>query len=280
MTIDSRKNGRFSPHRAPCLRSPLFWGLLLFAVLAAPLRSTGMEKVMLYFYSAEANINNYKTLKAAFDGYLSRFGAYEFQPFGDPRSFEQRIGREDHCLLLLSAWHYRKLSRVHPLTPVLMATRDGRSHQKRILVSASKRRPGDGPIASAGNLAHSRSTLETMFPDQAAADFNILMVPKEIDALMCLGFESATHALVTESALETLKTLDPVLSKRIQVLGETEGSLLPVLAAPRQAAADLDEIIRIVRKMDTAPEGTDILKLLDLDGWRPLTPSDQSKLEG
>ncbi len=235
---------------------------------------------MLFFYSAETNINNYKTLKAEFDGYLARFGPYEFQPFGDPKAFEQQIGQKSRYLVLLSAWHYRKLSRKKPLTPVLMGTRNGSSYQKRVLVSASERKLGSGPIASAGNLDHSQSILSAMFPREAVADLKVLMVPKEIDALMCLGFESATHALVTESALDTLKNLDPVLSRRIKILGEMEGNLLPVLAAPRELADKLDNIVSIVQKMPRAPEARQIMQLLDLDGWKPLTATDQSKLEG
>lgn len=258
--------------------------ILITAVMACMLfaaggPASGADRIVILFYSAEANINNYKTLKAEFDGYLSRFGPYEFQPFGEQAVFEQRLRETDRCLLLFSAWHYRKITENRPLAPLLAGTRDGSSYQKRILVSAVADNLGTEPIASAGNLQLTRSILAEMFPAKNPSAFNILMVPKEIDALVSLSFESATYALVTESAKGKLQALDPVLSERLKTLAEGKPSLLPVLAAPAEFAA-ADELVKIIMEMPKSSEGKNIMQFLDLDGWKVIGPSEKSNLEG
>jgi hypothetical protein len=252
--------------------------VLIFLSAAGP--AAGADKVMIYFYSAEANINNYKTLKMEFDSYLSGLGPYEFQPFGDQAVFEQRIREGGRHLLLLSAWHYRNLEQTLSLEPILVGLRNGSPTQKRILVSAVADRLGPDPIASAGNLDLTRSILQSMFPTKTDSDFNILMVPKEIDALMSLAFESAAYALVTESAKEKLGLLDPVLAQKLATLAEGEESLLPVLAVPSGFTNGAQPVVSIVKQMPENDRGMNIMRLLDLDGWKRVGPSERSKLEG
>lgn len=253
---------------------------VILTLLLAVGPAAGADKVMIYFYSAEANINNYKILKTEFDGYLAGLGPYEFQPFGDQAVFEERIRQGGRYLLLLSAWHYRNLEKTLSLEPMLVGLRNGSATQKRILVSAAADNLGPDPIASAGNLDLTQSILQSMFPAQTASDFNILMVPKEIDALMSLAFESATYALVTESAKAKLGLLDPVLAQRLNTIAEGEESLLPVLAAPGDFEKGAQPIATIVKQMPESDRGMNIMRLLDLDGWKPVGPSERSKLEG
>jgi hypothetical protein len=256
---------------------PAALGLILFFT-AGP--APGADKVLIYFYSAEANINNYKTLKAEFDSYLADLGPYEFQPFGDQTVFENRIRQGGRYLLLLSAWHYRNLEQTLSLEPMLVGLRNGGASQKRILVSAAADHLGPDPIASAGSLNLTQSILQSMFPAKTASDFNVLMVPKEIDALMSLAFESATYALVTESAKAKLGLLDPVLARKLKTLAEGEESLLPVLAAPGDFTEEARPIVSLVKQMPENDRGMNIMRLLDLDGWKPVGPSERSKLEG
>jgi len=45
----------------------------------------------IYFYNPETNINNFATLKTAFDTYLVNHGGYYFQPFDSRENFEAVI---------------------------------------------------------------------------------------------------------------------------------------------------------------------------------------------
>jgi hypothetical protein len=220
-----------------------------------------------------------------FDQYLSAFGDYEFQPFSDRETFEEHVKDKTQCLLLLSSWHYTLIHKDYSLEPVLVGTRNNRTSQKRILVvsddSADIRTVEAGQIASASSPQHTLSTLKEMFKAQDSGEnFKILTVPKDIDALMSVGFGMAQSALIAESALDTLKTLNPSLYKKLKTLAESEESLLLILAAPESFVEDAGELIEIFQTMSSHPEGQEKIRMLGLDGWQPLDSSDESKLEG
>ena len=100
--------------------------------------SSGSGKVKIYFYSSETNINNFKSLKMAFDRYLFRFGPYEFQPFKSRDVFEKHVKGRENCVFILSSWHYRHIHKEYSLIPVLSGVRKGKKYQRKILVADEK----------------------------------------------------------------------------------------------------------------------------------------------
>jgi hypothetical protein len=169
---------------------------------------------------------------------------------------------------------------------MLVGILNGKNSQKRILVGGEKVQDIDaamkGPIASSSNAEYTKSILREMTDKKEAADATrILTVPKEVDALMSVGFDMAKAALTTESAFNTLKGIDPVLHKKLRILAQGKESLLPILAVPEEFAAEADKIITILKNMPNDSAGMNIIKMLDLDGLKPFDlSSDASKLEG
>jgi hypothetical protein len=240
--------------------------------------------IPIFFYSSETNINNFKSLKMEFDAMLSGFGPYEFQPFSDRESFENHIKGKHNYLLLLSSWHYRNIYKDFSLKSILVGTREGKTYQKRILVSgpgaSAESADVPGPVASASNIPHTRSILKEMYSQGHAIDsVRILTVPKEIDALMSVGFQMAKAALITENALTNLKNLDPVLHQKLKILQEGKPSLLMLVAVPKDFAKG-DAVIKIIKDMPKSPDGMNIMKMLDLDDWEMMNAEQLSKLEG
>ncbi|WP_207687705.1 hypothetical protein [Desulfonema limicola] len=243
------------------------------------------ESVKLYFYSSETNINNYKSLKMEFDKYISSSGVYEFQPFSDRQTFEQQIQGKKKCLIFLSSWHYNKIYKDYSLHPLLAGVRNGKKTQKRILVASSKypeiESVQNGPIASSSNIPFTRSILRDIFKEKDAAETaRILTVPKDIDAMMSVGFEMSKSALITENTLNSLKGTDPVLFKKITPLASGRESLLLIVAAPEDFLAESEQIVQMLINMPKNTGGLDLIKMLDLDGWEKIEPSDILKLEG
>lgn len=233
----------------------------------------------IYFYSSETSINNFKSLKMEFDRYLSRFGPYEFQPFSDRESFEEHIRDKKQCILLLSSWHYSRIYKDSSLSAVLAGTRNGEKYQKRILVAKGESAK-TGRIASASSIQHTSSYLKKMLKGKYTVDTShILTVPKDIDALMSVGFGMSGSALTTKSALDELQTINPVLYQKMQIMAEGEESLLLIVAVPARFSKDAQPIIAAINNMTTDPEGREKLGMLGLDGWQPLDPSDKLKLE-
>lgn len=242
------------------------------------------EKIVIYFYSAEANINNFKYLKMEFDRYLAQFGDYEFQPFSDRNTFEEHVKGKTHSLLLLSSWHYTNIYQDYSLLPLLVGVRNGQTSQKRVLVSASSSDDiatvKAGQIASASSIQHTTSTLARIFQEEeATATYKILTVPKDIDALMSVGFGMAKSALITENSLESLKTINPPLYKKLNIVAESEETLLLIVAVPESFVQDAQQLVQILETMSADPDGEKKVRILGLDGWQPLESSDESRLE-
>jgi len=267
----------------------LLFFMILFSVVAiflTTLKVSASEKIILCFYSSETNINNFKSLKMEFDNYLSKFGSYEFQPFSDRDAFEKNIReKKGKQLLFLSSWHYNKIYKEYLLKPSLVGMRNGKDYQKRILVTTPKfanlNSVKAGPVASASNIEHTRNELGEMFKDKGSAEsVRILPVPKDVDALMSVGFDMARAALITENALNDLKMLDPLLYEKMKILSEGKASLLLILAVPEDSEKNAEDIVKIIKKMPDDPDGKNIIKMLDLDGWKPLNSSDTLNVEG
>ncbi|MBN1550453.1 hypothetical protein JW979_03240 [bacterium] len=237
------------------------------------------DKTTIYFYSSETSINNFKSLKMEFDRYLTKFGPYELQPFSDRESFEAHIKGKDQYVLLLSSWHYSKIYKDNALIAELAGTRKGEKYQRRILVAKDDAVKG-GRIASASSIQHTNSYLKKMLrSNYELVATPILTVPKDIDALMSVGFGMARLALTTKNALDELQTINPTLYQKMKVLAEGEASLLLIVAVPERFSKDGQPLIAAIKNMASDPEGREKLGMLGLDGWQALDPSDTLKLE-
>jgi hypothetical protein len=257
----------------------LLMGLGVFCVM-----TSGEGKIKIYFYSSETNINNFKSLKMEFDRYLSKIGPYEFQPFSSRDVFEKQVKGKDNCLLLLSSWHYRHIHKKYALTPVLTGMRNGKKYQRKILVTGEK--PADidsgkpGLIASASSLQYTTSALEKMLLGKYAKHpIQVLTVPKDIDALMSVGFGMAKLAFASENTFDELKGVNPRLCSKMKVLAQGEETLRLVLALPQSFKENSQKTIDMIKNMPMDSDGKRRIRMLGLDGWQELNSSDRSKLE-
>lgn len=253
-------------------------GLAVFSVI-----SSGEGKIKIYFYSSETNINNFKSLKMEFDRYLSRFGPYEFQPFSARDVFEKHVKGKENCLLLLSSWHYRHIHKKYALMPALTGVRNGKKYQKKILVADEKspdiEAAKPGLIASASSLQYTTSVLKRMLKKYAEHTFRVLTVPKDIDALMSVGFGMAKLAFASKNAFDELKGVNPRLCRKMKVLAEGEETLLLIVALPQGFTANRKKMVGMIKNMSMDSDGRKRIRMLGLDGWQELDASDRSKLE-
>jgi hypothetical protein len=256
--------------------------LLSFCAAVLPITIAAfaiINSTTIYFYSSESTINNFKSLKMEFDRYLTGYGPYEFQPFSDRYTFENQVKKRGQCILLLSSWHYNKIYKEYGLKAILVGTRNGKKYEERILV-ASDETVKVGSIASASSIQHTDSCLQTMLKDKSAVDItSILTVPKDIDALMSVGFGMSKFALTTRNTLTELKMANPMLYQKLKILAEGEESLLLVVAIPEQFTQDVKGIVTIIQNMAADPDGKERLRMIEIDGWQALDPSDRLKLE-
>jgi ABC-type amino acid transport substrate-binding protein len=235
------------------------------------------EGARIYFYNPETNINNFATLKTAFDTYLVEQGGYRFQPFNDKSNFEAVLKEGKGNVYLLSSWHLTALQEQKiPLEIALIGTSKGNTLQRKVL-SAKKEITSLGMlkntvVAGAGSEKYIYSVLQQIFgKDQALLkDIKILTVPKDIDAVMAVSFGMATAAVSSESSLEKLAVINPNQFEQLHSLGFSEKSYLLVAATLKKPETQEAQVLEVLNKMAENNEGEKNLKLLGIDGWKPL----------
>jgi hypothetical protein len=240
---------------------------------------SGEEKTFIYFHSSETSINNFKSLKMEFDRYLSRFGPYEFQPIKERTEFEKQITLPHNCLVLLSSWHYGRICDAFQGKPVLVGIRNGKNTQKRLLVADkdfSDLSSSGMNIASAGSIQHTKSVIKDMFDEKKLNPdaMRILTVPKDIDAIMAVGFGMSGAALITEYSYDRLKLLTPVLHEKLKILATGPEFHLMILAVRSTCIEKNRPLIRIIKEMPDTPLGQKQIHMLGLDSFQDATSSD------
>lgn len=189
-------------------------GALGVACLGLPfLRSTRAQapSATIHFYSPETNINNFSTLKGEFDAFFTGAGGHKFQPYGDRAAFEKAMQTNAGSLFLMSSWHYPQLTAKAAWEPMLIGQIKGLATQRHVLCAkkavANIAALKGSKVASAGNKAFTLNLLvDLLGPENRGLilEQNVLPVPKDMDALMAIGFGAAQAAVATESGLDKL----------------------------------------------------------------------------
>lgn len=231
--------------------------------------------VTIYFYNPETNIDNFATLKTAFDGYLSKQAEYQFQPFDNKENFEESLNKKGN-IYLLSSWHLDILQQQKiPLQVALIGSFKGNTTQRKIL--SAKHEIMDfsmlknTTIAGAGSEAYIRNVLQQIDAKkykELADNIKILAVPKDIDALMAVGFGMATAAISAESGLKRLETFNPNQYKQLHNLGYSEKSYLLVAATLGKPGKNELKALEVLYNMSATEASQKNLNLLGLDEWK------------
>jgi hypothetical protein len=236
------------------------------------------EGAFIYFYNPETNINNFATVKRAFDTYFVDQGGYHFQPFDDRSNFEAIVKQEKGNVYLLSSWHLSALRQQNiPLEIALIGTSKGNTLQRKVL-SAKKEVQNvtmlkNTIVAGAGSEKYIYSILQQIVGKGQEAllkDIKILTVPKDIDAVMAVNFGMASAAISSESSLDKLATINPNQFQQLHSLGFSEKSYLLVAATLKKPEPQETQVLEVLRKMSETSEGIKSLKLLGIDGWKSL----------
>ncbi len=236
-----------------------------------------------YFYSPETNVNNFALIKGEFDTFLADHGGHKFQPFSDRATFEQQVAANPRSLCLMSSWHCRLLAARQAMEPLLVGRARGKSTQKHLLFGRTKN-PADlrgQKVASGGTREFTLTLLLQILPGQQALvdSLKILVVPKDIDALMAVGFGAAKGAVATESGSDKLAKSNPKQRGELQQLGGGYESLLPVLAGPKNTDDSMKKLAAIFRRMGDTGEGRSRLQLLGLEALTELDATQKGRLK-
>jgi len=243
------------------------------------------HKYTIYFYNPETNINNFASLKKEFDLYLSQFGKYQFQPFSKREMFDKLIINKKDGIFILSSWHYKSLKNTAPIEPVMVAISKNKFTCRRIFSTKRKVTDLDSlkgfHVASASSKNYTRDILIQMLGkdrEDIVHSMKILTVPKDIDALMSVGFGVADAAITTSNSLIKLASINRKLYDKLKQLLVSDEILLPIVATPKQHNNEHVRLTTLVKEMETAAEGRNKLNMLGFDGWKVLNDSEKKIL--
>ncbi len=235
------------------------------------------EKLTIYFYNPEINTTRSVILKNTFDQHLQEQGHYQFQPVEKKETFESLIENDKHAVFIMSSWHFQQLHLQPQHRSTVLALRgmkNGSNTYRKILVGKkSKAGLSTMTIATSDSLTYSRSMLGEMFPNEPPETFatlRILIVPKDIDALMAVGFSMADAALATEQSLNTLSTLYKNQHQQLAVLGESQPLKRLVVALHQNRSPQQNDAISALKVMNKSEKGRRALHMLGLDNWQLL----------
>ncbi|MCX6073832.1 MAG: hypothetical protein NTY39_05885 [Campylobacterales bacterium] len=219
------------------------------------------DAVKVYLYTPEINVNNFKSLKTSFDAYLSAFGNYEFQPFNDKETFEKYL-KKTNSIAILSSWHYREIAKRYNLEALLVAQRKGYITDKKILVGA-KNITLKGVVTSAYDKEYTNDVLSNI-TNNKSKELSVLKVPKEIDALMSVGFGMSRFALVSKDSFILLQNINPILAKDLTIYYESDPEYRTILAC-NEIDKEENKLVDIFKNMGLSDNGKNILNMIGVD---------------
>lgn len=247
--------------------------LMTFLIIGVTSRAYGDDRLTLYFYSPEINITRNEVLKNTFDQYLEGLGPLRFQPVDSRDTFESLVEQNENAIFIMSSWHFDQLERqMASLVPRLRGLKNGSETYRKILFGEKGRVDLGGiTVATSGTEDYSRSVLKEMFPNQPQEIFSklrLLIVPKDIDALMAVGFGLADAAMATERSLTKLSTLYKNQYQQLHILRESKPLKRLVVAHGQKASPHFDQAIKILLQMRQSENGRRGLHMLGLDDWQ------------
>ena len=172
------------------------------------------------------------------------------------------------------------------IKPVLVGVIDGKTTQKKVL--SSKKVINDikmlkgARIASAGSDEYTGNLLKQMLGkenEKLVDSFQLLVVPKDIDALISVGFGLADAALTTENSLDMLSSINPRLKGKLATVASSKEILLPIVAIHEGLTPDIVKLLVALKNMPDSEDGNRGMQILGLDGWKKLDEHDEELLK-
>jgi len=269
----------------PATRAWLIRALFILSTLGGVGHAYGNEPLTIYFYNPEINITRNALLKNTFDLYLEALGDYQFQPVDDKATFEALIKNEANAIFMMSNWHYLQVKNTQTNSLFNLALRGikgGSDSFHKILVGKDPQFDLNAmSLATSGNREYSLAILNNIALTSSVkklsknlfSNLNLLTVPKDIDALMAVGFDLADAALTTKSSLVKLSTIYKNQRQALHILGESQALKRLAVAFKQSTSPKVRALLSEIIQMENNKQGRRGLNMLGLDSWQLVNES-------
>jgi hypothetical protein len=247
--------------------------------------SPNASRTKIYFYNPEINAARNLVLKSTWDNYLYEFGFYEFQPIDSRDAFTKLVRNEKDAAFIMAEWLYLSFfsDKENRLELAFKGLMNGEDTYQKILVSHNNSIDLEKvTIACSGSKERAKEFLHSIYPELSAlqiAKIKILIVPKDIDAVMALGYGLAEMALTTELGLSRMALLNKNVYKDMIVLKASKPLSRSVLVFKSSNVEINAGLAHALKNMSNYESGQKAINLLGLDEWQMVDSFLKKRLE-
>jgi len=260
-------------------RGSLTFALLL--ALALPVRAAAQE-IDFFFYSPQVGPDNLSLLKQTADAYFRESGmTVRFQSFVRFEDLETEASQRRPQFLLVPRWVFTTRCLDPLLTPLARPIRNGRMNDRRALMagrSITRTEQLDGgaiaaTVPATGDNAGEAGALARFRSDHP--NVRVIPVPKDVDALLAVGFGQVDAAFVSLAQFDMLSRVNPAVTAGLHEIGYSDETPFPQVYATSAASPD------VAKRMEAVLEGTvhsetgrRLSNLLGFDQWVGVEPTE------
>jgi hypothetical protein len=262
-------------------RAPFICSLTLAMGLVSSLAHA--QGKTLYFYSPEFGPGNLSVLTEAVDVFFTDSGVkIQFQPFARLEDFRQEIKANPPTFVIAPKWVTEHECIDPSLTAIVQPLRGGATSGRRALMAGpsveSAKQIANGSVAAA--VPATGGGREDVSMGRFRADnptVNVIPVPKDIDALLAVGFGQVDAAFVSLAQFEMLERVNPNLTANLREIGYSQESPFPRLYATQRASdGDIATLTNAFDSVRDSGPGRQLFSILGFDDARVLTGHDRT----
>nr|MBF0221846.1 PhnD/SsuA/transferrin family substrate-binding protein [Desulfobulbaceae bacterium] len=266
-------------NRLPLLAFAIILGLLVFLVgSSGDLRHGFADRgEKFYYFNPDSPQSNMSRLKVEMDSFLKEANfAFSFTPFARFSDFDRLSKVVPPNFVLLPQWYFEENREKMQFIPLLIPTRNGTTSYRKLLLTSknsdttlstlSKRTIamtflGTDGYSGLGKLLLAQHHINVN-------DVNIIVTPKDSDALFALVLGQVDMALVSEENLASIGKVNPIISESVRTLTETIPISLPVLCY-RKGTITLEKVEEMKKLfLGSNKKAVAIMDILQFDGWQ------------
>ena len=260
-------------------RTGLVFMFLITSIFSLILTVYAAGKFEFYYFNPDSVQSNFSLLTKGFGDFLKKAELkVSFQAFTQKVDFDRRIKDQKPALVLVPFWYYEKYGETLGLTPLLTSLESGKPNYTKILL-VRKTEP-----FTVEELKGRTVAMTTMGPDTEellaknffgvqGLDFstmNIIITPKDADALYSLALGQVDAALVGQATLSIVGSANRRVLEGIQEVMVSSPVPMPMLCV-MPGTMDESEITRLKQVfMEGGRQAImpNYMKMLNINGWQ------------
>ena len=243
----------------------------IFAVYAATTLS-------FYYYNPDSVQANLSQLSHGFGDFLRQSGLdATFQAFAHKNDFDRIIRDKKPDLVLVPSWYYQQYGESLGMTPLLASLENGNTNYTKVLLVRKEQpfRVGDlrgKTVAMTTMGPNTEEMLNSYFKGRGVnfSTMNIIITPKDADALYALALGQVDAALVGDATLATLSNVNVRLVEVTQTVLTSSPIPTPILCSlpGNMDAAERAKVEQLFLKAGKGEKLPNYMEILHINGWK------------